>query len=94
MKTKETMHTKKVKKHSKEFGKFRTLNCRPVLKDSSDLDEEINKIKERVLRPVDLWINTDYKMIGKRMGGGAMGGIFPFKRRSDKKLMIGKMIKE
>lgn len=37
-------------------------------------------------------IKDDYMLIGKRFAGGAMGAIYPVKRRADQKLMIGKMI--
>ena len=57
---------------------------------NAELDFAIALISDKILRPVS--IKKEYAVIGKRFSGGAMGGVYPVKRRRDKKLMIGKMI--
>ena len=64
------------------------------MRSNKQLEEEISNMQaekgHQILRNGD--ISKDYKLIGKRFAGGAMGSLFPVKRKSDQKLMIGKMI--
>ena len=60
--------------------------------DDLELKNDLKVVYDEILRPEAL--KDNYAVIGPRIAGGAYGGVWPLKRRKDKKLMIGKRIEE